>query len=106
MDAAQVQAQWSLVQALPGEGIALPADVRSLLAAQWMALGHLHEAERLLSLEGEAGPRDAQAQLWLKLALAHGARQSGDQQRLLAHLLQAFPDQPQATKARFLLDNL
>lgn len=105
-NAAQVQAQWGLVQTLSGEGLVLPAQMRDVLVSQWIALGHLQEAERLLSLEGEGGPRDAQAQLWLKLALAHGARQSGDQQRLLAHLLQAFPDQPQATKARFLLDNL
>lgn len=107
VEAAQVQAQGHLVQSLAEEGLSLPADVRAALASQWIALGHLQEAERLLAAEAdEAGPRDAQAQLWLKLALAHGARQSGDQQRLLAHLLQAFPDQPQATKARFLLDNL
>ncbi len=104
-DAAQVQAQWHLVQGMPADGVVLPAEVRAALASQWISLGHLQEAERLLALDGDAGPRDAQAQLWLKLALAHGARQPADQQRLLSHLLQAFPDQPQATKARFLLDN-
>ncbi len=105
-NAAQVQAQWGLVQTLSGEGLVLSADMRDVLVSQWIALGHLQEAERLLSSEGAAGPRDTQAQLWLKLALAHGTRPSGDQQRLLAHLLQSFPDQPQAAKARFLLDNL
>ncbi|HYG06410.1 MAG TPA: rhomboid family intramembrane serine protease [Stenotrophomonas sp.] len=106
MDAAQVQAQWGLMQAAFAEGWAPAAEVRAALVTQWLALGHLQEAEGLLDLEGEAGARETQAQLLLKLALAHGARrQMEQQQRLLSRLLAQFPEQPQAQKARFLLDN-
>jgi len=106
LDAAQVQAQWSMAQTLSGEGVALPADIRASLVAQWVDLGSLQEAEQLLALPGEALGSEAQAQLWLKLALAHGARgQAQQQRRLLARLLADYPEQPQALKARFLLDN-
>jgi len=106
LDAAQARAQSEWVQALTAEGGALPADTRARLVAQWADLGLLQEAEQLLALPGEAGPPEAQAQLWLKLALAHGARgDAQQQQRLLARLLADYPEQPQALKARFLLDN-
>jgi len=103
-DAAQVQAQWSLVQSLPADA-GLDPTIRTTLVSQWVALGHLREAEALLAREGDGGPREMQAQLWLKLALAHGVHAPGEQLRLLSHLLAAFPEQPQAAKARFLLEN-
>ncbi|HEY9254980.1 MAG TPA: rhomboid family intramembrane serine protease [Stenotrophomonas sp.] len=105
-DATQVQAQWGVAQTLAAEGATLPAEVRAALVAQWTGLGLLQEAEQLLALPGEAASPETQAQLWLKLALAQGAQgQPQQQQRLLTRLLTDFPDQPQAAKARFLLDN-
>lgn len=105
-DAVQVQAQWSTLQALEGEGGQVADELRAALANQWIALGHLQEAERLLERAGNADARELLAQSWLKLALAHGARQAVEQQRrILSRLLEGFPDQPQAAKARFLLDN-
>ena len=105
-DAAQVQAQWSALQAFEAEGGQLPDALRVALANHWIALGHLQEVEFLLERAGHDGAREALAQSWLKLALAHGARQAGEQQRrVLSLLLAGFPEQPQAAKARFLLDN-
>ena len=51
-------------------------------------------------------PRAELAQQWFVLALRHGELQAGEQRtRVLRQLLEQFPEQGQANKARFLLDN-
>jgi len=107
-DASQAQAQWALAREWLQQGeAALPGGLLAGLFGQWLSLGLLKEAEALLDQAGRlAGAPETTAQLWLRLALAHGARPDGAQQRrVLERLLADYADQPQADKARFLLDN-
>jgi hypothetical protein len=105
-DAAQAQAQRAVLQELAGAGMEVPPESRLHLAHAWSSLGLLQEAEALLldpqAATGSPGPL---AQALLSLAMRHAERQARDQQRrLLGVLLERYPDQPQAAKARFLLE--
>ncbi|HEY0333183.1 MAG TPA: rhomboid family intramembrane serine protease [Stenotrophomonas sp.] len=106
-DAAQAQAQWTLVRELRDTGWDVPTQALPPLLTSWVSLGLFKEAELLLEhSQPTAETREAIAQAWLKLALAHGARADHPQQRrLLERLLADYADQPQAAKARFLLEN-
>ncbi|CEE73319.1 hypothetical protein XACS584_930011 [Xanthomonas citri pv. citri] len=71
-----------------------------------MRNGLLADAERLLKESELSTPRDELAQQWFVLALRHGELQDGAQRtRLLRQVLDQFPGQGQANKARFLLEN-
>lgn len=83
---------------------ALPA--RLALIGACMRNGLLADAERLLKECELSASRAELAQHWFVLALRHGELQDGAQRtRLLRLVLEQFPEQGQANKARFLLDN-
>ncbi|WP_176341367.1 rhomboid family intramembrane serine protease [Xanthomonas hortorum] len=83
---------------------ALPA--RLALIGACMRNGLLADAERLLKECELSALRAELAQHWFVLALRHGELQDGAQRtRLLQLVLEQFPEQGQANKARFLLDN-
>ncbi|WP_172453213.1 rhomboid family intramembrane serine protease [Xanthomonas arboricola] len=104
--AEQMRSQLMVAAELSKAGIAYAPSARMALIATCLRNGLLADAERLLK-EGERGvPRDELAHHWFVLALRHGELQDGTQRtRLLRHLLEQFPEQAQANKARFLLEN-
>jgi membrane associated rhomboid family serine protease len=104
VDVQQAQAQWALLRELRDAGGEVsPAQCPALLDA-WLPLGLLAQSESLLEQTAfTAAARETAAQCWLKLALAQTNR--NQQQRILARLLAEYADQPQAAKARFLLEN-
>lgn len=105
-DAGQARAQQVVVQELaPGQ---LPASSGLVLARRWSELGLLAEAEALLQgLDPADAPCEAVAQAWLSLAMRHAEQNVPEgQRRILDLLVGRYADQPQAAKARFLLDNL
>lgn len=104
--AAHVQAQheaWlDLRGAAPDETPG--AERTAVLLRRWLALGETGAVESLL--DAVDGQEPVQAQLWFELALCHRDRLARDAQlRVLHELLARHPAQPQAAKARFLLDN-
>jgi membrane associated rhomboid family serine protease len=106
-DASQAQAQRAALQDLDDAGAEVPPTLRLGLAQRWSGLGLLHEAERLLldprTASGASAPL---AQALLSLAMRHAEQQAqGEQRRVLGLLLERYPDQPQAAKARFLIEN-
>jgi len=103
--AQEAQAQAALLGDCIAGAIAVDAATRALLFDRWLALGRLHDAEALLAQDA-AVPRAEQAQHWFRLALGHGEQQaSSEWRRLLLAVIERYPDQPQADKARFLLAN-
>lgn len=104
-DPAEVRGQAALAAELVQAGAALPADLRASLIERWPSFGLVREAEGLLQQSEAALAEAEQARLWFRLALAHGEQHAGAQQRRLLELVSArFPRQPQADKARFLLE--
>ncbi|KGQ19986.1 Integral membrane protein [Lysobacter dokdonensis DS-58] len=105
-NAPDVRAQGELLAELAGRTVAIPVETRLAFARRAIVHGALDEVERVLqSLEADV-PDETQSQLWFDLALRH--RDAGAQAahvRCLRHLAQRHPQQPQAAKARFLLEN-
>ncbi|MCC4611983.1 rhomboid family intramembrane serine protease [Xanthomonas campestris pv. esculenti] len=82
----------------------LPA--RMALVDACLGNGLLADAERVLKDCESDAPRAELAQRWFVLALRHGDLRAGEQRtRLLRLVLDQFPEQGQAAKARFLLEN-
>ena len=105
-DAPTLRAQAELLAELDAQAVAVPADVRLTLAQRALAAGALDAAERALQPLGADHAPETQSQVWFELALRH--RDVGAQVahvRCLRHLVDRHPQQPQATKARFLLEN-
>ncbi|WP_434213234.1 rhomboid family intramembrane serine protease [[Pseudomonas] boreopolis] len=104
-DAEQARAQRAILQELPPG--ALPARQLLSLARRWSELGLLAEAEALLQSAGQAdASREWVAQAWLSLAMRHAEQNAPEgQRRILGLVAERYADQPQAAKARFLLDN-
>ena len=90
-----------------GRPSAIPSDVRLSFARRAIAFGVLDAAERALQpLTADVAP-DTQSQLWFDLALRHrDAGAHAAHVRCLRHLAERHPQQPQAAKARFLLENV
>lgn len=104
---AEVGQQGEVVEALRGAGANLGESLVRALAERWRALGeHVAAEALLLSDEATQLPGEFHARQLFELALAYGARQERTaQRRILMALLERHPDQPQAGKARFLLEN-
>ncbi|MFC3549748.1 rhomboid family intramembrane serine protease [Lysobacter cavernae] len=106
-DADGVQVQREAVTALDAAGAALDETQRHALARRWIGIGALDPVQALL-IDGEVGASSSasQAQLWFELALGYRDRQASQAQaRALRELIERHPQQPQAAKARFLLEN-
>ncbi|WP_031340597.1 rhomboid family intramembrane serine protease [Xanthomonas maliensis] len=102
----QTRRQLAIAAELESAGAGCSVATRLVLVARCLSVGLLGDAERLLRSCDSTSARDEQAQQWLALALRHAASNDaavGD--RLLQHVLEQFPEQAQAGKARFLLDN-
>ncbi|TWI03076.1 rhomboid family protein [Luteimonas cucumeris] len=106
-DASGVQAQREALAELEKAGVVLNDDERHALLKRWIGAGALDAAEALLDA-GDVGrvPAAVQAQLWFELALGYRDRQARQAQaRVLRGLVERHPEQPQAVKARFLLEH-
>jgi hypothetical protein len=105
-DVGQAQTQRAALQELSLDQV--PTMLGVSLARRWSELGLLAEAEALLQrFEEAAASREVVAQAWLSLAMRHAEQNMLDgQRRILDLLVGRYADQPQAAKARFLLDNL
>ncbi|MBB5882937.1 membrane associated rhomboid family serine protease [Xanthomonas arboricola] len=104
--AEQTRNQLTVAAELSKAGTDYAPSARMALIATCLRNGLLADAERLLKEVGLDVPRDELAQHWFVLALRHGELQDGAQRtRLLRHVLDQFPEQGQASKARFLLEN-
>lgn len=116
-DAQQVALQreaWLDLHADGAAGAPGPAQAAALLR-RWLELGEVEAVEAVLDGIGgtpdatDTGAADAyggQAQLWFELALAYRDRLADEAHlRALRKLLARHPGQPQAAKARFLLEN-
>ena len=87
--------------------IALDGTQRAALARRWLQLGEIEACEALLRATTEAeGAGVELAQAWLDLGLRWRERNESEAaRRVLEHVVARFPQQPQARKARFLLEN-
>ncbi|MBB4130149.1 rhomboid family intramembrane serine protease [Xanthomonas sp. 3075] len=104
--AEQTRVQLAVAAELSKAGIDCAVSARIALVEACLRNGLLADAERLLTEYALGVPRAALAHCWFALALRHGERQAGEQRmRVLQLVLNQFPEQPQASKARFLLDN-
>jgi membrane associated rhomboid family serine protease len=105
-DVGQAQTQRAALQELSLDQVSVALGLS--LACRWSELGLLAEAEALLQrLEEATASREVVAQAWLSLAMRHAEQNMLDgQRRILDLLVGRYADQPQAAKARFLLDNL
>jgi membrane associated rhomboid family serine protease len=87
----------------------LADEARAQLARRWMQLGEMDAAERALALpaaEADAAAEALLAQVWFELGLRRRERHEADAAtRALQTVATRFPDQPQARKAEFLLQN-
>lgn len=106
-DAAQVQVQREVLDELARNGQPPSPGTCLALARCWAGLGCLADAEAVLqAIPDEAADRAGLAQAWFGLALRQDEAMAGAaRRRLLGRVVQCFPEQPQAAKARFLLDN-
>jgi membrane associated rhomboid family serine protease len=105
-DAQGARLQADLFTELVSRKIAVPPDVRIELARRFLRFGVLDGAEHALHDLPATFVPDLQSQLWFDLALRH--RDAGAQAahvRCLRHLSERHPTEPQAVKARFLLEN-
>jgi membrane associated rhomboid family serine protease len=105
-DADTVQDQCRVLAELDASGDGPVAAARAALVRRWLAAGALDGAEAALAGWNDARPDEAAA-LWFQLALARRDRHQADAyQRTLERLVENCPTQPQAAKARFLLEGL
>ncbi|MFK3648898.1 rhomboid family intramembrane serine protease [Lysobacter enzymogenes] len=106
-DAAQARVQAEALAGLDEAGVATDPARRQALLRAWTRAGALDAAETLLDGAAMATlPPERLAQAWLELALAHRDRgQPAEQAKRLRLVLERYPEQPQAPKARFLLEH-
>lgn len=104
--AEQTRLQLAVAAELAKDHLDCDPSARMALIGNCLRNGLLADAERLLKDSALSTPRAELAQQWFVLALRHGELQAGEQRtRVLRQLLEQFPEQGQANKARFLLDN-
>ncbi|QJD68206.1 rhomboid family intramembrane serine protease [Xanthomonas campestris pv. badrii] len=104
--AEQTRLQLGVAAELGKDRAELELPARLALVDACLRNGLLADAERLLKECDSTAPRAELAQRWFVLALRHGELQAGEQRaRLLRLVLEQFPEQGQASKARFLLEN-
>ncbi|KLD70979.1 rhomboid family intramembrane serine protease [Xanthomonas pisi] len=104
--AQQTRVQLGVAAELSKDKIAVGLPARMALVDACLRNGLLADAERLLKECDIDAPRAELAQHWFVLALRHGELQAGEQRtRLLQLVRDQFPEQGQAAKARFLLEN-
>ncbi|MGB3391972.1 MAG: rhomboid family intramembrane serine protease [Stenotrophomonas sp.] len=101
-DADSLAVQQDIVKKWLGTPAPLAADICGPLFECCLRVGWLQDAERVLE-QATSRYSNEPAQAWLRLALRHGDRVQ--QRRLLVIIEQRYPQAPQATKARFLLEN-
>lgn len=106
-DAAQARAQAEALAGLDQAAVAIEPARREALLRAWTRVGALDAAETLLAGAAMAAlPQERLAQAWLELALAHRDRgQPAEQAKRLRLVLERYPEQAQALKARFLLEH-
>ena len=106
-DTAGVQAQREAIASLSNAGVSLDEAQRIAITKRWMMLGEFDAAESVLSANDTAtASSPAQAQLWFELAIGYRDRHANAAHiRALRSLIERHPEQPQAVKARFLLEN-
>ncbi|MGY1425014.1 rhomboid family intramembrane serine protease [Lysobacter sp. A289] len=104
VDADEVAAQRTVLLELDDAGIVLDPGLRTTLVRRWLEVGELDAAEAGLASIGSAADAPEQARLWFQLALARrDEHQAEAHARALRMLVKRYPQQPQATKAQFLL---
>ncbi|WP_052101172.1 rhomboid family intramembrane serine protease [Novilysobacter arseniciresistens] len=103
-DADAIRAQGDVLAELHGTPLAPAMGDRLRLAGRWLEAGALDTVEAALKpVAGDDGAETA-ARLWFQLALARRDRHQDDaHRRALSQLVERYPAQPQAAKARFLL---
>jgi hypothetical protein len=106
-DLPSARAQAALLDELAGQAIAIPSRVRLALAQRFLALALPEAAEHAL----QGMPRDDAApelpQRWFEVALRYRDAGAHDAHlRCLRLLAERHPEQPQAAKARFLLEQV
>ncbi|MBT2748787.1 MULTISPECIES: rhomboid family intramembrane serine protease [unclassified Lysobacter] len=101
------QAQAEALAAIEQAGDGIDSAQRQSLARCWIGLGALDTVEAMLDRPvSRQWPEETQAQLWFELSLGYRDRQARPQQaRVLRALVERHPRQPQADKARFLLEH-
>ncbi|MGO4780539.1 rhomboid family intramembrane serine protease, partial [Lysobacter sp. 2RAB21] len=101
------QAQAEALAAIDQTGDNIDSAQRQSLTRRWIGLGALDAVEAMLDRPASRQwPQDTQAQLWFELSLGYRDRQARPQQaRVLRALIERYPRQPQADKARFLLEH-
>jgi len=106
-DASSAHLQAEVLQELHDAGAAPPITTHLTLARCLLGLGQLDAVERVLMLVAPDSQAEAAlAQLWFDLGLRRRERQDSDAfRRALGVVANRYPQQPQAQKARFLLDN-
>lgn len=106
-DKTQVQAQLDMMRGLLADGVVVPTGMRTTLATNWLTFACLAEVEAMLAMPTAAVvSREELAQCWLQLAQNFAVRGDGkERDRILWSLIEHYPEQPQAAKARFLLGN-
>lgn len=105
-NAQQTRVQLGVAAELSKDTIAVALPARMALVGACLRTGLLADAERLLKECEIDAPRAELAQQWFVLALRHGELQAGEQRtRVLQLVRDQFPEQGQAVKARFLLEN-
>ena len=104
-DLASARAQAALLTELDGQAMAMPSSLRLALAQRFLARDLPEAAEHALQGVPQEDAAPEQSQRWFELALRY--RDAGEHDahlRCLRLLAQRHPGQPQAAKARFLLE--
>ncbi len=106
-DRGGVQAQQEVLADLHQAGDAIDDSQHLALAQRWLGLGELDATQDLLrAIEPNTAWAPQFAQLWFELALDYRDRHAPDAHAsALRSLIARHPEQPQAAKARFLLEN-
>lgn len=104
-DGEALEAQAAIAGELDMAGIHWTVEARTTLIGRCIAAHLLGPAEALLGALPAGNAGGEQAQLWFRLALTHGEHDGAARSRALRALVERHPDQPQAHKARFLLEN-
>lgn len=106
-DTAAVLLQGEVLQELQAAVVAVPFATQLALARRWLGLQQLDAVERILTdVPGETESASTLARLWFDLGLQRRERQETDAfRRAMLAVLERYPKQPQAQKARFLIEN-
>jgi hypothetical protein len=101
------KAQAEALSGIEQAGDAIDTAQRQSLVRRWIGVGALDAVEALLDQPNTRRlPDETQAQWWFELSLGYRDRQAQPSQaRVLRALIERYPQQPQAQKARFLLEH-